>query len=59
VRDQLGDALDLILDGGPSRGGVASTVIRIDPDGPTILRQGAVGAYALRAAWQAISAPDR
>jgi L-threonylcarbamoyladenylate synthase len=58
VRDQLSGAIDLILDGGPSPGGVASTVVRIDPDGPTILRPGAVPADELRAAWQAITSAD-
>lgn len=39
---QLGDAIDLILDGGPAHGGPASTVVDLTGDRPTILRQGAV-----------------
>ena len=44
IQATLGDALDLIIDGGPSIGGPASTVI--DATGPTlrILREGAVPA---------------
>lgn len=39
----LGDAVDLTLDGGPSRLGVASTVAALGADGAvTILRQGSV-----------------
>jgi L-threonylcarbamoyladenylate synthase len=40
VRDQLGDAIDLILDGGPCPVGVESTIVRPDADGATILRLG-------------------
>lgn len=42
IRRQLGDAVDLILDGGPARGGTASTVV--DCSGPElrIVRAGAV-----------------
>ena len=39
----LGDAVDLVLDGGPARLGVASTVAALSPAGAlTILRQGAL-----------------
>lgn len=39
----LGDAVDLLLDGGPARLGVASTVAALTPQGDlTILRQGAL-----------------
>ena len=40
----------LILDAGPGGGGVPSTVVRVDGDGWTILRAGALGPDALRAA---------
>ncbi len=39
---ELGDALDLILDGGPSIGGPASTVVDATGDEVRILRAGAV-----------------
>lgn len=41
---QLGDAIDLILDGGPARGGPASTIVDCSGEAPTILRAGAVPA---------------
>jgi L-threonylcarbamoyladenylate synthase len=41
VRDELGDAVDLILDGGPCSVGIESTVLSL-VDRPTILRHGAV-----------------
>ncbi len=42
VRDELGDSIDLILDGGPCRVGIESTVLDLSTDRPTILRPGAV-----------------
>jgi L-threonylcarbamoyladenylate synthase len=39
---QLGDSIDLILDGGPAHGGPASTVVDCSGALPTILRVGAV-----------------
>jgi L-threonylcarbamoyladenylate synthase len=42
VRRQLGSAVDLIIDGGPSRAGPESTVIDITPGEPRMLRQGAI-----------------
>jgi L-threonylcarbamoyladenylate synthase len=38
----LGDAVDLIVDGGPSNGGPASTVVDVTGSRPRILRLGAV-----------------
>ena len=43
----LGDALDLILDGGPARGGPASTVVDCTTKRPRVLRVGAVPAAAI------------
>jgi L-threonylcarbamoyladenylate synthase len=43
----LGDAVDLILDGGRSSGGLASTVVDLTGDGPRILRHGAVPEAAI------------
>jgi L-threonylcarbamoyladenylate synthase len=51
VLDQLGVAVDLILDAGPTKGGVASTVIRLDREGTLhVLRAGAIPREALERA---------
>ena len=50
VRADLGDEVDLIVDGGPSRIGVESTIVDITGDIPAILRHGAIGPSALAAA---------
>jgi L-threonylcarbamoyladenylate synthase len=42
VRDELGDAVDLILDGGPCEVGIESTVLDLVSASPRILRPGAV-----------------
>ena len=42
VRDELGDAVDLVLDGGPCAVGIESTVLDLTGDVPTILRPGGV-----------------
>jgi L-threonylcarbamoyladenylate synthase len=47
VLEQLDGRIDLVLDGGPSPGGVASTVVRVTSDGFEILRAGALAPAAL------------
>jgi L-threonylcarbamoyladenylate synthase len=42
VRDELGNRVDLILDGGPCHVGIESTVLDLTAATPTILRPGAV-----------------
>jgi len=42
VRDQLGDKVDIILDGGPTELGVESTVLDLCAERPRILRPGGV-----------------
>ena len=42
VREELGNAVDLILDGGPCRVGIESTVLDLSGDVPTILRPGSI-----------------
>ena len=42
IVEQLGDAVTLVLDGGPARGGPASTVVDCSVDPPRILRPGAI-----------------
>jgi L-threonylcarbamoyladenylate synthase len=49
IRADLGDALDLILDGGPARGERPSTVIDCSGERPTLLRDGVIPAAALAA----------
>jgi L-threonylcarbamoyladenylate synthase len=38
----LGDAIELVLDGGPAHGGPASTVVDCTADRPRVVRQGAI-----------------
>ena len=51
VAGGLGEALDLILDGGVSPGGVPSTVVAVEAGGLRVLREGAIPADVLREAW--------
>ena len=46
---QLGDALDLVLDGGPAHGGPASTVVECIGDRARMLRVGAIPAERIAA----------
>ncbi len=50
VADSLGDAVDLILDGGPCRIGVESTVVDVTGERVTLLRPGGVPLEALEEA---------
>ena len=42
VEQELGDAVDLIIDGGPSGAGPESTVVSLTGSLPTVLREGAI-----------------
>lgn len=42
VRDELGDAVDLVLDGGPCTVGIESTVLDLTLERPKILRPGGI-----------------
>ncbi len=42
VRAELGDAVDLILDGGPTDVGVESTIVDLSGDRPALLRPGGI-----------------
>jgi L-threonylcarbamoyladenylate synthase len=42
VRDQLGDRIDFILDGGPCKVGVESTILSFSEKGPVLLRPGGI-----------------
>jgi L-threonylcarbamoyladenylate synthase len=48
AREQLGDAVAIYLDGGPSAGGLASTIVDLTGDVPRMLRQGAISIGRLR-----------
>jgi L-threonylcarbamoyladenylate synthase len=58
VLDQLGDALDLILDGGAAHGPRPSTVVDVSGRTPRIVRDGAVSVDAIAAALRAAGLPD-
>lgn len=47
VRDSLGDGVDCILDGGPARVGVESTIVDVSGDAPHLLRPGGVSREAI------------
>ena len=51
VAEAIGGAVDLIVDGGTTPGGMASTVVAIAEDGPRVLREGPIDLASLRAAW--------
>lgn len=46
----LGESVEVVLDGGPSEGAVASTIVDCTGDRPRILREGAISATDLAAA---------
>jgi L-threonylcarbamoyladenylate synthase len=48
IADQLGSGIDLILDGGPARGGPPSTVVDCTAGPARILRTGSLDAEAIR-----------
>jgi L-threonylcarbamoyladenylate synthase len=54
VEEQLGGRIDLILDGGPSLGGVPSSVLDCTVFPPVMLRHGAITEQALRAVMDAV-----
>ncbi|MBI1187403.1 MAG: threonylcarbamoyl-AMP synthase [Alphaproteobacteria bacterium] len=58
VAADLGDDVDLILDGGPSRLGLESTIVAIAPDGRgTLLRPGAIARSDIEAITGPLAAP--
>jgi L-threonylcarbamoyladenylate synthase len=44
VREEFGDALPLVLDGGPCTVGIESTIVDLTTDTPRVLRPGAISA---------------
>lgn len=59
IAQLLRSRLDLILDGGISRNGMASTVIRQEGDTIHIIREGAIPAETIQAAWRLVQAAAR
>jgi L-threonylcarbamoyladenylate synthase len=49
VREEFGGALPIVLDGGPSRVGIESTIVDLSGAAPRILRPGMLGAAAIEA----------
>jgi L-threonylcarbamoyladenylate synthase len=47
VHDDLGDDVDLIVEGGPARVGLESTIVDLTAEVPAIVRVGAIGPTAL------------
>jgi L-threonylcarbamoyladenylate synthase len=50
IVDQLGDAIGLVLDGGPAHGGPPSTVVDCTVEPPRILREGAIPTSSIESA---------
>lgn len=50
VRDELGDRVDLILDGGPCEVGIESTIVDLSSGQPALLRPGRITVTQLEAA---------
>ena len=49
VREELGAAVALVLDGGPCRVGIESTILDLSRERPTLLRPGMIGIGAIAA----------
>lgn len=49
ILEQMGDSIDLVLDGGPAHGGPASTVVDCSGERPIVLRLGAISLERLAA----------
>jgi L-threonylcarbamoyladenylate synthase len=59
VRQEFGDRLELIIDGGPSEVGIESTIVDATGERPVILRPGRISAREIeRAAGALLGAPD-
>jgi L-threonylcarbamoyladenylate synthase len=48
VIDYFGSRVDLIIDGGPARGGIPSTVVDCTVDPPSVVRKGAISEHDIR-----------
>jgi L-threonylcarbamoyladenylate synthase len=59
VAAAIGPELDLILDGGAAPGGTVSTVVAIEGERLTVLREGALPSEQIQAAWAELLAAHR
>lgn len=48
AEQMLGEHVEVVLDGGPSRGGVSSTIVDCTAEAPRVLREGAISREELR-----------
>lgn len=53
VEEHLGNAVDLVIDGGPASQSTASTVVDLSGNAPTILRKGRISAHDIEFALRA------
>lgn len=58
VEQALGDRVELVLDGGPTRVGIESTVVDLSGPTPVLLRPGSLSPAALRAVVGTLEIPD-
>jgi len=58
VAADMGDRLDMILDGGPCSAGVESTIIDARGDRPALLRPGTIPADAIDTIWPGLTRPS-
>ncbi|MDJ0920421.1 MAG: L-threonylcarbamoyladenylate synthase [Henriciella sp.] len=58
VQADMGDRVDLILDGGPCNIGLESTIIDVRADTPTLLRYGAITQAQIEAIWPGVRLSD-
>lgn len=59
VKEELGESVDVVLDGGPCRVGVESTIISFADREPLLLRPGGVGAEEIETIVGPLLIPDR
>ncbi len=59
VERQLGKRISLIIDGGPCKGGIPSTILDCTAFPPLLLRRGAISEAALRAVIGPIEIPNK
>lgn len=57
IAEELGDGIDLVLDGGPAAGGPASTVVDCTGERPRLIRSGAIDPARLADALDAAGLP--
>ena len=59
VKQELGDSVDLVLDGGQSEVGIESTIVDVTGERPVLLRPGHISAHAIeQAVGVPLAAPD-